>query len=135
MQLLLKNDISQVALLPDFIDRVCDSYSIDSTLSFQLNLVLEEAVVNVIDYAYPEGGEHTFSLDVDKTADMLIFTLKDDGLPFNPLEQAPEVDITLDAEDRAIGGLGIFLVQQMMDDVEYQRTPEGENVLIMKKKA
>ena len=114
MQLLLKNDISQVPLLADFIDQVCEEFALDSNLCFQLNLVLEEAVVNVIQYA---------------------FVLKDNGKPFNPLTQAPDVDISLDAEKRKIGGLGIFLVQQMMDEVDYQRTPDGMNVLVMKKKS
>ena len=135
MQLLLKNDISQVPLLADFIDQVCSEYGIDPDTSFQLNLVLEEAVVNVMQYAYPEGGEHTFTLDADKEADIVTFVLKDDGKPFNPLEQAPDVDINLDAEKRKIGGLGIFLVQQMMDEVDYKRTSKGENVLVMRKKS
>jgi anti-sigma regulatory factor (Ser/Thr protein kinase) len=51
------------------------------------------------------------------------------------LTQAPDVDISLDAEKRKIGGLGIFLVQQMMDEVDYQRTPDGMNVLVMKKRS
>ena len=135
MHLLLKNDISQVPLLADFIDQVCSEYGIDPDTSFQLNLVLEEAVVNVMQYAYPEGGEHTFTLDADKEADVVTFVLKDNGKPFNPLTQAPDVDISLDAEKRKIGGLGIFLVQQMMDEVDYQRTPDGMNVLVMKKKS
>ena len=133
--MLLKNDISQVPLLADFIDQVCSEYGIDPDTSFQLNLVLEEAVVNVMQYAYPEGGEHTFTLDADKEADTVTFVLKDDGKPFNPLEQAPDVDINLDAEKRKIGGLGIFLVQQMMDEVDYKRTSKGENVLVMKKRS
>ena len=135
MQLLLKNDISQVPLLADFIDQVCEEFALDSNLCFQLNLVLEEAVVNVIQYAFPEGGEHTFTLDADKEADVVTFVLKDNGKPFNPLTQAPDVDINLSAEKRKIGGLGIFLVQQMMDEVEYQRTPDGKNVLVMRKRS
>ena len=135
MRLLLKNDISQVPLLADFINQVCNKFALDQSLSFQLNLVLEEAVVNVIQYAYPEGGEHIFSLDADKEADTVTFVLKDDGKPFNPLEQAPDVDITLTAEKRKIGGLGIFLVQQMMDEVDYKRTSDGQNILVMKKRS
>ena len=81
--MLLKNDISQVPLLADFINQVCDKFALDSNLSFQLNLVLEEAVVNVIQYAYPDGGEHTFTLDADMEADTVTFVLRDDGKPFN----------------------------------------------------
>ena len=135
MQLLLKNDISQVPLLADFINQVCNEFALDQNLSFQLNLVLEEAVVNVIQYAFPKGEEHTFTLDADKDADTVTFVLRDDGKPFNPLTQAPDVDIHLSAEKRKIGGLGIFLVQQMMDEVDYKRTSKGENVLVMKKRS
>lgn len=135
MRLLLKNDISQVPLLADFINQVCNKFALDQSLSFQLNLVLEEAVVNVIQYAFPKGEEHTFTLDVKKEADTITFILRDDGKPFNPLTQAPDVDINLSAEKRQIGGLGIFLVQQMMDEVDYKRTSKGENVLVMKKKS
>ena len=133
--MLLKNDISQVPLLADFINQVCNKFALDQSLSFQLNLVLEEAVVNVIQYAFPKGEEHTFTLDVKKEADTITFILRDDGKPFNPLTQAPDVDINLSAEKRQIGGLGIFLVQQMMDEVDYKRTSKGENVLVMKKKS
>ncbi|MBO4482781.1 MAG: ATP-binding protein [Prevotella sp.] len=135
MRLLLKNDISQVPLLADFINQVCNKFALDQSLSFQLNLVLEEAVVNVIQYAFPKGEEHTFTLDVKKEADTITFILRDDGKPFNPLTQAPDVDINLSAEKRQIGGLGIFLVQQMMDEVDYKRTSKGENVLVMRKKS
>ena len=134
MRLLLKNDISQVPLLADFINQVCNKFALDQSLSFQLNLVLEEAVVNVIQYAFPKGEEHTFTLDVKKEADTITFILRDDGKPFNPLTQAPDVDINLSAEKRQIGGLGIFLVQQMMDEVDYKRTSKGENVLVMRKR-
>lgn len=133
--MLLKNDISQVPLLADFINQVCNKFALDQSLSFQLNLVLEEAVVNVIQYAFPKGEEHTFTLDVKKEADTITFILRDDGKPFNPLTQAPDVDINLSAEKRQIGGLGIFLVQQMMDEVDYKRTSKGENVLVMRKKS
>ena len=135
MRLLLKNDISQVPLLADFINQVCNKFALDQSLSFQLNLVLEEAVVNVIQYAFPQGEEHTFTLDANKEADTITFVLRDDGKPFNPLTQAPDVDINLSAEKRQIGGLGIFLVQQMMDEVDYKRTSKGENVLVMRKKS
>ena len=132
--MLLKNDISQVPLLADFINQVCNKFALDQSLSFQLNLVLEEAVVNVIQYAFPQGEEHTFTLDANKEADTITFVLRDDGKPFNPLTQAPDVDINLSAEKRQIGGLGIFLVQQMMDEVDYKRTSKGENVLVMRKR-
>ena len=101
-------------------------------LSFNLNLVLEEAVTNVIMYAYPQDEEHTMTLKAWTEDGKLTFQLSDQGKPFNPIKEAPQVDTTLSAEERDIGGLGIFLIQQMMDEVEYEYK-DNSNVLTMKK--
>lgn len=104
----------------------------DEALRFQIELSVEEAVENVVRYAY-EGGigwlEAGTSLDHDSL--VLTIELRDAGTPFNPLEKE-DPDITLSAEDRNIGGLGIFLCKKMMDSISY-RYEEGNNVLVMKK--
>lgn len=121
-------------LLTDYVDQLCDEYSFAPGISFNLNLVLEEAVSNVVLYAYPDGKEHHITLDAawNDQERQLSLVLKDHGLPFNPLEEAPEVDTTLDANERSIGGLGIFLIRQMMDEVTYERI-DGYNILTMRK--
>lgn len=105
----------------------------DEMLRFKLRLSIEEAVVNVVQYAY-EGGigwlEAGTSLDEDKL--ILSIELRDAGTPFNPLEKA-DPDVTLDADQRQIGGLGIFLCKKMMDSISY-RYENGNNVLTMTKK-
>lgn len=133
-QLVLKNNIQQLALLADFVDQLADELSLDPALCFNLNLVLEEAVSNVVMYAYPQDEEHELTVDAlwDADTKQLSLVIKDHGVPFNPLEQAPDVDITLSAEEREIGGLGIFLVNQIMDNVEYERK-DGQNILTMQK--
>ena len=98
---------------------------------FNLNLVLEEAVSNVILYAYPEGETQEISLSVNLTDNNLVFLLTDSGKEFDPT-QAPDADVTLSAEERQIGGLGIFLIRQIMNTVEYQRI-DGKNVLTLGK--
>ena len=104
----------------------------DEELRFKIELSIEEAVENVVQYAY-EGGigwlEAGTKLD-DKTL-VLTIELRDAGVPFNPLEK-DDPDITLSADERPVGGLGIFLCKSMMDSISY-RYEDGNNVLVMKK--
>ena len=100
-------------------------------LNFNLNLVLEEAVSNVILYAYGKEEQKDISLVAYSSDDNLVFVLTDSGTEFDPTK-VPDADITLSAEEREIGGLGIFLIRQIMNTVEYQRI-DGKNVLKMRK--
>jgi amino acid adenylation domain-containing protein len=129
-KLILHNDVEQIELLPDYIDRVVKNIGISPSLSMSLNLALEEAVTNVIMYAYGEGdGIVEIAATID--GDQLTFTIKDSGTPFDPT-QKEDADITLGFEERSIGGLGIFLVKQIMDQVEYQWV-NGYNILTLTK--
>ena len=105
----------------------------DDELRFKIELSIEEAVENVVQYAY-EGGigwlEAGTSLD-DKSL-ILTIELRDAGLPFNPLEKE-DPDITLSADKRPVGGLGIYICKNMMDSISY-RYEDGNNVLVMKKR-
>lgn len=105
----------------------------DPDLRFKIELSVEEAVDNVVQYAY-EGGigwlEAGTSLD-DKSL-VLTIELRDAGVPFNPLEK-DDPDITLSAKERPVGGLGIYLCKQMMDSISY-RYEDGNNVLVMTKR-
>ena len=124
-KLILKNEISEISKLATFIDEVGEEMSLSPELIFNLNLVLEEAVSNVILYAYPKEEHQEISLSAQ------IFVLTDSGKEFDPT-LAPDADITLSAEERQIGGLGIFLIRQIMNTVEYQRI-NGQNVLTLAK--
>lgn len=135
--LTLVNRTEEVEKLPGFLDAICEATGCNPAVSFNLNLALEEAVVNVIEYAYPKDGkEYTFTLNVQAVKEngetVLTFKLCDQGTPFDPT-QTGDVDTTLSAQEREIGGLGIFLVRQLMDDVSYQYV-NGSNVLTMTKR-
>ena len=127
----LPNDVQEVPSLAAFIEEVCEALNLDMGTTMQLNLAMEEAVVNVMNYAYPEGtvGDVTIEAQCDGTR--LTFVITDSGKPFDPTVAA-EADTTLGVDERPIGGLGIFLVRQIMDEVEYQRI-EGQNVLKLHK--
>ena len=99
---------------------------------FNLNLVLEEAVVNIINYAYPKEEHEKIYLSAKLHNDSIILVLTDTGKEFDPT-MVPDTDITLSADERPIGGLGIFLIRQIMNEVKYERI-DGKNVLTLEKK-
>ena len=103
----------------------------DAALQFKLRLCIEEAVENIVRYAY-KGGQGYVEVGTSVEDDVLTVVLKDSGVPFNPLAK-DDPDITLSVEDRPIGGLGIFLCKKMMDSLEYEYT-DGCNILRMKKR-
>lgn len=133
-ELIIHNDVQQIELLAAFIEELCNSLGLDDMLTFNLNLVLEEAVTNVIMYAYPQDEDHTLTLKAwtEKADEVIAFELRDQGKPFDPIKEAPEVDTTLSAQEREIGGLGIFLIRNIMDEVFY-RYEDNSNILTMKK--
>ena len=99
--------------------------------TMKLNLALEEAVVNVMNYAYPQGTVGDINIEAKGDDNLLEFIISDTGTPFNPTAQAG-VDTALSAEERPIGGLGIHLVRQIMDSVSYERI-DNRNVLTLRK--
>ena len=129
--LILPNDVQEVPKLAAFVDEVCEAAGMDMSTTMQMNLAIEEAVVNVMEYAYPAGTKGEVRIEAQTHDTYVEFTLTDDGKPFNPTEKG-EVDITLSAEERSIGGLGIMLVKHYMDDTKYKYV-DGQNVLTLRK--
>ena len=119
--LIMRNDIQQIPTLSEWMETI----GIPEELNMPMNLALEEIVSNVMLYAYPGKSGQVL---VEYTAP-LVFTITDSGVPFDPT-QKEEVDTTLSAEEREIGGLGIHLVRQIMDEVHYERV-DDKNVLTL----
>ena len=130
--IILANDIAEISRLNEFIDELGEAFSLSPDIIFNLNLVLEEAVVNIINYAYPKEEHESIYLSAKLHDGSIILVLTDTGKEFDPTV-APEADITLSAEERPIGGLGIFLIRQMMNEVKYERI-DGKNVLTLEKR-
>ncbi|MBQ9297170.1 MAG: ATP-binding protein [Paludibacteraceae bacterium] len=130
--ILMRNDIQQIPTLTEWVEWL----QLPAELSMSINLALEEAVVNVMEYAYPGHNDGKVFVEYVKVNEedgqRLVFTISDSGVPFDPTKRA-DADITLSAEDRPIGGLGIFLVKQLMDEVRYERCEE-KNILTLVKK-
>jgi len=96
-----------------------------------IHLATEELVVNIADYAYPDGSNDYLDVEIMRSDDSITLSFRDGGIPFNPLEKE-KPDISLPINMRRIGGLGIYFVIKTMDNVAYEYT-HGENVLTIKK--
>ena len=118
-------------MLAGFIDEIAERKNLDISLASALNLAMEEAVTNVVLYAYPKDSDGTVDIDATLGEKTVEFSISDSGTPFDPTA-VPEADITLSAEERSIGGLGIHLVRNIMDSVKYERI-DGKNILTMTK--
>ena len=129
--LTLPNNIEAIPQLNEFIDIICEEQGIDFDAAMSLNLALEEAVVNVMDYAYPEGTEGYVDIDADADDESLTFVISDQGKEFDPTIKG-NMDMNINPAERDLGGMGIFIMKNIMNQVTYQRL-EGKNLLTMKK--
>ena len=129
--LVLPNDTSEVPRLNDFVAEVCEAVGLESIVAMQVKLAIEEAVVNVMKYAYPQGTRGDVTIEAVSNDVRLKFTIIDSGKPFDPTV-LPEVDTTLPAKERRIGGLGIHIVRQFMDSINYERSG-NLNILAIRK--
>ena len=130
--IVLPNDTQEVPRLNTFVSDMCNSLDAPLDVTAQVQLAVEEAVVNVMDYAYPAGTRGELTVEVQADDEQLQFIIRDTGIPFDPTT-TPEIDTTLSAKDRPIGGLGIHLVRQIMDDVQYRRIGEFNVLTLIKK--
>ena len=116
-----------------FVDEMLENYECPMKIQTAVCVAIEELFVNIARYAYQDGeGEVTLGMGLDEESRTITFRIKDRGIPFDPLKK-PDPDITLSAEEREIGGLGIFITKKTMDSIEYVYE-NGENILTMTKK-
>ena len=127
----IKNQVDELARVNQFVEEIGEELGLDMELQMNLNLVMEEMVSNVIFYAYPQEKEATIELLAESDGKELTFVLSDRGKEFDPTLKE-DADPNVNPMDRDIGGMGIFIVKNIMNEVTYQRL-EGKNLLTMKK--
>ena len=115
-EIIIKNEIAELERVAVFVEEVSQLLSLDSETTMNLNLALEEVVSNVILYAYPQKMGENIIIKASSDDNILVFTITDKGDEFDPTK-VEDADITLAAEDREIGGLGIFIVKNIMNEV------------------
>jgi anti-sigma regulatory factor (Ser/Thr protein kinase) len=127
----IENQIGELSSLAEKIDDLAEEWELSPGLAMNLNLVIEEAVSNIIFYAYNDDSKHEIRITVSLENSRITIKITDDGNPFNPLAQE-QPDINLPAEVRPVGGLGIFLISQIMDEMKYNRN-KNKNILTLTK--
>ena len=126
---------ARVERLPDvlsFVDRYLEERNCPVKAQMQIDLAVEELFVNIAHYAYaPDVGAATVRVDILETPVSVAITLLDNGKPYDPLAKA-DPDISLPAEERPAGGLGIYMVKKSMNEISYEYR-DGQNILTIKK--
>ena len=116
-----------------YVEQTLESFECSMKIQMAICVAIEEVFVNVARYAYPDGeGDMTLHIGFDEQSRDVTFRMSDKGVPFDPLKKS-DPDITLSAEEREIGGLGIFITKKTMDSVTYAYE-NNENILTMIKK-
>ena len=123
----LQNRIAEVARLVEAVESFGTHAGLSSDLTYRLTLSLDEIVSNVIRHGYSDTNEHVVDVRLSVHDGVVTSVIEDDGHPYDPRE-SPEPDLSMPVEQRGPGGLGIFLVRQMMDSIDYARR-DGRNIL------
>lgn len=131
-KIVINNQVEELSSIAAKVEELSEIWKLPMPLTMNINLVLEESVSNIIFYAFPEGGNHLIEITLSLIEQELTIVIKDEGIPFDPTAKE-KPDTNLPADERPIGGLGIFLVRKIMDNVTYARE-ENKNILTLKKK-
>ena len=131
-ELTLTAKTENIEKITAFVDGQLEMYACPPTAKIQIDIAIDELFGNIAQYAYNPGeGPATVRVEVTENPLSVILTFIDKGVPYNPLEKS-DPDISLSAEDRQIGGLGIYMVKKTMDEIVYEYK-DGQNILKVKK--
>ena len=128
----LTNRITELGTIETFLNEAAEEWDLPLSILNSLNLVVEEAFTNIVSYGYDDDLEHIVELQLERDSGELRILIADDGHEYDPTARA-DPDISLGADDRPVGGLGIYLIRKIMDSVEYRRAG-NKNQLSMTKK-
>lgn len=132
-KVIVPNRLEEIRTIEIVLAEFADEQELPPEALFQIQLSLEEVFTNVVSYAHDDNQEHDVEIVLSKDGKAVTVEIIDDGLPFDPLKYAPELDVDSSLEDRGIGGAGIRLVRQMMSELNYKRD-NARNHLVMVKK-
>jgi anti-sigma regulatory factor (Ser/Thr protein kinase) len=134
MTLKLQHNLSEVARIFEWVDEFIKAHGLPDRAGMQVALALDELVTNTISYGYPDGprDEPAVTLTIRLDGEFVVTTLEDQGVAFDPFAM-PAPDTTLNVEERGIGGLGVHLVRELMDDVSYQRVGNVNRLTLRKR--
>jgi len=127
-ELIVEAKLDNLAQVLQFVDSRLEEEDCPIGLQMKIDVAVEEIFVNIASYAYtPDSGPATIRMEVEENPKTAVITFLDHGVPYDPLAK-DDPDVTLSAEEREIGGLGIFMVKKSMDDMRYEYR-DGMNIL------
>ena len=127
----LKRNLSELKALREHLSNFGQINRLSKDCISEINICLDEAFTNIVSYGFADDMEHLIKFTIARNNDVLILTVEDDGIPFNPLAQK-DPEIATDLLNIKVGGLGIYIIKKLMDDIYYKRN-QGKNKLILKK--
>ena len=132
-ELTIAATVENIETVTDFVNEQLEAFDCPMKAQMQIDIAIDELFGNIAHYAYnPEIGQATVRVEVVEDPLSVVITFIDNGVPYDPLAKA-DPDTTLSAEERDIGGLGIYMVKKSMDDIAYEYK-DGHNILSIKKK-
>ena len=131
--LIVPNRMEEIQTIAVALEEFFEQQSLPSEALFPTQLSLEEIFTNVASYAHDDDQEHEVEIIFSREDETITVEILDDGHPFNPLEDAPELDVESSLEDRGIGGAGIKLAKQLMTELRYQRNSARNHLTMIKK--
>lgn len=131
-RLTIPNRIEEIRTIEKFLTEFSEQHDFPPDVVFQIQLALEEIFTNVVSYGYDDDAEHEVEILISRDGQSVTIEIADDGRPFDPLKDTPEMDATSGIEERRVGGAGVALTKTMMTDLRYRRD-DGRNHLIMTK--
>ena len=134
LSLCLPTKLDQLDRIYNAVDELGEAEDWPPGMVYQVKLVLEELGVNIVTHGHDNDPEHEFEIILDSDTDVLTIELRDEGQAFNPLTDCPEPDLESGLDDRPVGGLGIYLVRTMMDELNYRREDNKNILTIVKRK-
>ena len=127
----LKSNLSELETLCQQMEKFGQALGLSKKCIFEINLALDELFTNIISYGFADDDEHIIEVTLTPQNETLCLYIEDDGVPFNPVESR-EPDLSCTIEDCKIGGLGIHLIKNLMDEICYERC-DDKNVITLKK--
>jgi serine/threonine-protein kinase RsbW len=127
----LKNSLAELSTLCEKLESIGESLGLSRRCLFEVNLALDELFTNIISYGFADQSEHIIHVCISADDNLLTVVLKDDGIPFNPVERQSPI-LSCELEECKVGGLGIHLVKNLVDEVAYCRSG-NQNMLTLKK--
>jgi len=131
-KLIIKNNVSELEKVSVFVEKIVREFKIPKDLIFNVNLVLEEIITNIIFYAFDDESDHEILIEAKLIDNDLQILIEDDGKAFNLLDAPAPTDLNAGIDDRNIGGLGIHFAKTLMDNIDYRRENDNNKIYLRK---